>query len=110
MVDQNAPRPVVGALVYLAVILPEVQGTPYLASFDRTTSPRTTTDSQGRFVFADVAPTDYSLVLDRVSEAYLLWDPTQAEGADFIFTSQPGQVLELGELVYSHMPGESPTP
>lgn len=108
-VNPADPRPVVGAILYLAEIIPETSGTPYLAGFERTHSPRTLTDAAGQFAFVDVDPQQYSLVLDRVSEAYLLGHPSQAPG-DFIFEAEAGQVLDLGTLTYVSLPGEAITP
>lgn len=108
-VNPADPHPVVGAILYLAEIIPESSGTPYLAGFERTHSPRTLTDAAGQFVFVDVDPQQYSLVLDRVSEAYLLGHPNQAPG-DFIFEAVAGQVLDLGTLTYVSLPGEASIP
>lgn len=108
LTNRGAPSPVAGVILYLAEIVPEAQGTPFLAGFERTTSPRTLTDLAGRFVFADVLPDQYSLVLDWVYQAFLLDHPET--GSDFIFEPQPGQVLDLGNLVYETIPGGTPAP
>jgi hypothetical protein len=107
--NPGQPKAAPGMILYLADILPESQGTPFLAAFDRVTSVRTLTDPIGRFVFADVNPATYSLVLDRVAEAYLLGDPKKP-GADFIFTAQAGKLLDLGNLVYGVLPGADSAP
>ena len=60
-------------------------------------------------MFADISPAQYSLILDRVAEAYLLTDPKKP-GADFLFTPQTGQVLNLGDLVYGVLPGADAAP
>jgi hypothetical protein len=108
-VGVDNPQPAAGFILYLADIITEASGTPYLAGFERTNSPRTLTDPEGRFVFVDVVPEPYSLVLDRVFEAYLLGRPDQQPG-DFIFEPQGGQVLDLGTLVYPTLPGGESTP
>lgn len=108
LVKGNPPRPVVGALLYLADIIPEARGTPWLAGFERQFSPRTQTDNAGRFVFLDVPAGKYSLVLDRVSQAFLLRNPQ--DESDLLFEPEPGQVLDLGNLVYPSLPGQSPYP
>ncbi|HKZ87472.1 MAG TPA: hypothetical protein VJ793_27920 [Anaerolineae bacterium] len=106
--NPSSPRPVAGAIVYLAHILPEASGKPYLAGLDKVSSPRAQTDGAGRFVFADVPEGMYALILDRIYEAFLLNDPD--DGSDFIFEPEPGRVLDLGNLVYSSLPGENPVP
>ena len=107
--NPSQPKPAAGLILYLADVLPEGQGTPFLASFDRIHSVRTQTDPNGEFVFADVNSSQYSLILDRVAEAYMLTDP-QKPGADFLFTPQAGQVLNLGDLVYGVLPGSDAAP
>ena len=106
--DANAPRPVAGALLYLANLLPDASGKPVLASFDKVSSPRTQTDAAGRFVFADVPASTYSLVLDVIADSYLLKDP--ATGGDLLFQPKAGQVLDVGKLVYSSLPSDSAAP
>jgi hypothetical protein len=107
--NPNQPQPAPGVILYLADILPESKGTPFLASFDRVHSVRTVTDPNGRFVFAEVSPASYSLVLDRIAQAYLLSDPKKP-GGDFIFTANGGKSLDLGDLVYAVLPGSDSTP
>ena len=111
MLNPASPRPASQVVLALAEILEINGGTPALASFDRKTSPNTLTDSTGHFVFKDVPAQRYSLVLDRINESFLLLHPE--DGGDFIFEAQPGQVLDLGQLVYSSLPGDvssSPSP
>jgi hypothetical protein len=109
LINPDNPRPVAGALLYLAEIIREASGTPYLAGFERVNSPRTLTDAAGQFAFVDVAPEHYSLVLDRVREAFLLGNPDESPG-DFIFEAKAGEVLDLGELIYRTLPDEELAP
>jgi hypothetical protein len=106
--DANTPRPVAGAILYLANLLPDSSGKLTLASFDKVSSPHTQTDAVGRFVFADVPASPYSLVLFRIADSYLLKDPTS--GGDLLFDSKAGQVLDVGRLVYSSLPSDSSAP
>jgi hypothetical protein len=106
--DANTPRPVAGAILYLANLLPDSSGKLTLASFDKVSSPHTQTDAVGRFVFADVPASTYSLVLFRIADSYLLKDPTS--GGDLLFDSKAGQVLDVGRLVYSSLPSDSSAP
>ena len=94
-------RPVQEAIVYLAGVI-QTGDTPTLASFDRNSSPRAQTDAFGRFVFVDVPVERYGLVLDKVNQSFLLKDPK--DNSDLLFTPKPGQVLELGKLVYPSLP------
>jgi hypothetical protein len=89
-------------------VLPDSTGKRTLAGVDKVSSPRTITDDSGRFVFADVPAATYSLVLDRVTSSYLLNDPTNS--GDLLFEPQPGQVLDVGQLVYPSLPAEGSAP
>ena len=106
--DVSAPRPVSGVILYLASVLPDSAGQRTLAGVDKTSSPRTITDGSGRFVFADVPAATYSLVLDRITDSYLLNNPTGS--GDLLFEPKPGQVLDVGKLVYSSLPAEGSAP
>lgn len=108
LLNPGSPLPATGVILALANIVPEAKGTPWVAGFERLSAPQTQTDGAGRFVFVDIAPGKYALVLDRLNEAYLLGNPK--DGADLILGPQPGQVLDLGDLIYASLPGVSPTP
>jgi hypothetical protein len=104
----GSPKPAVGVVLALAPILPNAAGTPAAARFDRTTAPETITDADGRFVFAGIKPQPYALILDRVVESYLLREPSS--GDDMIWSPKAGQVLNVGNLDYASLPGESAAP
>jgi len=103
----STATPANGMVLYLAAILPESRGTPFLASFDRVNSPEAFTDAAGRFVFSNIAPGSYGLVLDRVVQSFLLGDPKHAK-PDFIIDAKAGQIVDLGDLDYDSLPGQSP--
>jgi hypothetical protein len=98
-------KPVVNAILYLADIINSSDGIKAAASFDRQSSPNTQTDKNGRFVFTEVEPGEYALVLDRIYNSFLLQDP---DGGDFLFTAEAGEVLDLGDLDYLSLPGTTP--
>ena len=105
--NPDNPEAVAGAVLFLAEVIPSDNGQPGLAAFDRTSSPRTITDANGRFFFADVpADKGYSLVIDRFYQAFMLTNPKT--GGDQIFDPDPGQVFDAGELIYNEIPGNSP--
>lgn len=99
------PQPVKRALLALADVI-ETNGTPIVASMDSRNAPRTLTDDNGRFVFVDVPADTYTLILDKITESFLLSHPTS--GKDMLITCEAGQVIDLGELTYSELP--LPTP
>ncbi|PKO17673.1 MAG: hypothetical protein CVU39_04115 [Chloroflexi bacterium HGW-Chloroflexi-10] len=102
-ISPSNPEPEVGALLYLVPIIHNESGEPLLAGFSRTTDIKTMTDPNGRFYFADV-PIDkvYTIILDRVSTAYLLKDPKTNE--DILIVLEPNTVYDLGELIYQELP------
>lgn len=106
--NTNSPVSVSDAILYLGSIHLDANGVPMLAGLDKQIAPRTRTDQSGRFVFADVPPGTYVLILDRIHETFLLNDPTS--GKDFLIRSQAGQILDLGKLVYASLPGDNYAP
>jgi hypothetical protein len=108
MTNKESPAPVPGAFLYLATVHTSETGKPLAASFDRQTAPRAQTDAAGRFVFVDVPSQQYALILDRISETFLLKSPDN--NGDMLFNSEAGKILDVGRLVYSSLPGAGPLP
>lgn len=108
MTNKESPTSVGEAVLYLATIHTDETGKPLAASFDRQTAPRTQTDAAGRFVFVDVPSQQYALILDRISETFLLKSPD--DNSDMILTPGAGKVLDVGRLVYDTLPGAGPSP
>jgi hypothetical protein len=94
--------PVTQAIIYLAEILPDDQGELRLAAMDRVNSPRSVTDEKGSFLFEDVPPGNYGLVLDMIRQSYLLGDPESGEA--LIITLEEGEAVDMGDLVYDDLP------
>ncbi len=103
---ENAAQPVSGVIVALAEVVLNAAGTPTAAGYDRQAAPKAETDQDGRFVFRDVKPGHYAFILDRITEAYMLNDPKS--GGDMLFNLEPGQILNVGRLVYPKLPGAAP--
>jgi hypothetical protein len=106
--NTSSPISVNDAILYLGSVHLDANGAPILAGLDKQTAPSTQTDKSGRFVFAEVPPGTYVLILDRIHETFLLNDPTS--GKDFLIKSQAGQILDLGKLVYASLPGDNFAP
>jgi hypothetical protein len=104
----ETPAPVGGAILYLGEVHFDDQGTPLVAGLDKQTAPKTQTDPAGRFVFTDAAPGTYTLIFDLIYEAVLLNDPVT--GGDMLIEIEAGKTLDLGDLVYSSLPGGGPVP
>lgn len=90
-----------GTILYLTEVL-FFEGTPAAAGFDRLSPLRTTTDKNGRFVFNLVPLKTYTLILDRVVEAYLLRYPNS--DLEIILEINASEVIDLGTLVYENLP------
>jgi hypothetical protein len=93
--------------LYLAETIKDNTGREVVAAMDRVRSPRTVTDDQGRFVFPNISPGNYGLVLDYVFESYLLLKPDSQE-ALLIEVSAEKQI-DLGTLLYDSLPLPQPT-
>lgn len=93
--------------VYLAPLVLDPSGKELAAGLDRITSPRTTTNEKGEFLFQNVAPGRYALVLDLIQSAYMLRTP--ADGQDLLATVTAGKQSDFGRLNYAQLP-LTPTP
>jgi hypothetical protein len=99
------PKPVSRMVLALANVI-ESDGTPVASSMDSLNPQRTLTDDNGRFVFTQVPVDTYTLIFDQITESFLLSHPTSGE--DMLINCEDGQVIDLGNLVYSELP--IPTP
>lgn len=77
----------------LARVIRSEDGTPLIASLGDKTSPTTVTDEHGRFLFTDVPPDTYGLVLVTPLGSLLFRDDT---GANLLFDVVAGEVLDIG--------------
>jgi len=92
------PEPLAGAPLYLGAILKNPDGQDRLVEVSPETSPKTSADDQGRFVFSNIPPGRYGLMLDTPVGTLLLNNPET--GGDLIVEVTGGKVLDLGELKY----------
>lgn len=95
-------EPVPNLTVYLAEVLTDDVGIERVASYDRINSPRAFTNETGQFVFSNIEPGKYGLVLDTVISAYLLHKP-QEETA-LIIAVEAGQQTDVEMLNYDSLP------
>lgn len=93
--------------IYLGDVVTDGQGQKTGVTYDQVNSPRSVTDQEGRFIFRNVPPKEYGLILDLVQQAYMLRDPKK--DGDFIFAVTAGETKDLGTLVYDQLP-LTPTP
>jgi len=99
-------KPVVNLILYLAELLKDDKENEAIASFDRVSSPRAYTDTEGRFVFSNIPPDRYGLVLDIVVDSYLLHHPDTEQ--QILFYIAAGEKTDLGNLNYDSLPISHP--
>jgi len=95
-------EPVPNLSIYLAEVLTDGEGLERVASYDRINSPKAYTDESGQFVFSDIRPGRYGLVLDTVLSAYLLHLPQ--EDAALVISVEAGEQTEIEVLDYDSLP------
>lgn len=91
VISQRTNEPIVEVPVQLAGVFYEGDGGAYV--LDTAQSPTTTTDGQGRFVFVDVEPRDYVIVIGNVEINDYVIIPEES-GRAKTWTAVPGKVLE----------------
>lgn len=87
--------------IYLAGLLSSTEGEKVLAVLDVRSDPWAFSDERGSFLFVDVPPDTYGLVIVCPTGSFLLRHPDT--GGDFFITVEAGEQLDLGVL---HIPEE----
>jgi hypothetical protein len=86
-----------GVDLFLGAVLRSGDNGQSLASLDKLTAPRADPDANGRFVFADVPPGEYALIVrSPISEVVAR---KQDQDGDVIVTVVAGQAIDLGEVI-----------
>lgn len=93
--------PVPGIQLYLGKVVMLDDGRPGMSSLNKSIAPVTETNLVGQFIFEDVPPGQYTLVLDQITSTFLLQSP---EGGDMIIEAEGGEIVDLGELQYGGLP------
>jgi hypothetical protein len=97
-------KPVINATIYLADIRKDKTGEYQVAAFSRSSSPRAYTDADGQFVFTNIPPGEYSLILDNIATYIVLNVPDGAPDEALKLVAEAGKVVELGTLDYIDLP------
>lgn len=97
-------KPVSGTLLYLSEIIYGSNGKKWVR-FNRLSNNRTSTDKQGNFIFYNIPPGEYGLVLDTIVNSYLLSRPS---GSEIVIELEKGDQINLGVLDYADLPIPSP--
>lgn len=100
--ENGVEVPVRGALLFLAPTIRTAAGVEVAVGLDRASAPYAQTDENGNFSFHNVSPGRYGLVLDLLSQAFLLNRP--ADGGDLIIVVTADQTTVVGRLVYDDLP------
>jgi len=97
-IDGENRIPITNATLYLGALLQTAEGVDAMVQMDRNVAPKTITNGLGQFLFLDLPPGRYGLMLDAIEGALLLNQPD--DGTDLIIEVTGGQVNDLGELAY----------
>lgn len=92
--------PVAGYTVYLGKILKNTEGVESVVEVNPSGSPKSIINGLGQFVFADVPPGRYGLLLETGAKGQLLLNDPQS-GGNFIIEVTGGDTRDLGELAYA---------
>jgi len=95
---QDTLKPLRGAPIYLGKVLKSQQGVEGMVELAKETAPKATVDAQGQFVFTDVPPGHYGLMLDTPLGAILLNKPVT--GDSMVADVVGGKTFDFGELHY----------
>lgn len=96
-------KPVANVTLYLGALVTDAQGRELVAGYDRASTLRATTDTEGHWKVYNVPEGRYGLILDIVSQAYLLDTPDGTQSV--LLGVKNGETTQMGVLDYSELPG-----
>jgi hypothetical protein len=88
--------------IYITPVISDPTGQYRVTGLDRATAPLAVTDEQGYMSFANLAPGEYALIIDNVTQGWLLPETT-GKGAISVKV-EAGKLVDLGELKYQSLP------
>ncbi len=97
---EHTEQPMQGVELYLANHIGSTPDTP-MYSMDPSSAPHALTDDNGHFVFTDVKPGRYAIVVWNPFNSFLARDPET--GLELIIEAAPNQTYDVGTL-YEPMP------
>lgn len=101
VIEAENGTPVQEAILYLGRIIMLDSGQPGMSALNKQTAPHAQTSLAGQFIFSDVEPGNYTLILDRITDSFVL---NQPGGGDLIIPVEAGQITDVGELRYPDLP------
>lgn len=108
-VDGNPDKPYEGLRVFLGSLIPSEDGKTTLARVNSLQAPTAITDIDGKFVFNDLEPASYILVL-QVPPNMLIKLNDPETGKDMLIDVAGGQVTDIGPQYYDLPWFTVPTP
>lgn len=91
-----------GVIIGLATVIRDEKGNPKVSGYEAASAPKSITDDAGHFVISDLKPGAYTVILDAVLSQWQLSDPKT--GNTIVVQIAPGQVTDLGTMVYDKLP------
>jgi hypothetical protein len=99
-------KPVPGAILYLSEVVRSEDGEAGVVAFERSAPTKTFTNTEGEFVFYNIPPGEYGLVIDLIAASYLLSYPDGSE--EILVTISSKETIDLGVLDFDDLPIPEP--
>jgi hypothetical protein len=87
-----------GVDIFLAQVLHTADNSMSISSLDKTSAPRSDPDKDGVFVFSNIPPGEYAVVI-RGPISEVVARQTSDLSKDLVITVSAGQTLDLGEVL-----------
>lgn len=99
---QDGVEPVTDIKMAVGEVLVDDEGNERMVGYEPSVAPVSYTDSTGRFVFEDLKPGRYGLIVDIVLSSFLLFEEGTPNA--LLFDVKAGEVTDLGNLEYTDLP------
>jgi hypothetical protein len=99
-------KPIPGAILYLSEVVRSEDGEAGVVAFERSAPTKTFTTTEGEFVFYNIPPGEYGLVIDVIAASYLLSYPDGSE--EILVTISSNESIDLGTLDFDDLPIPEP--
>jgi len=95
IIDLQTQQAPLEGTVYLGNVVSLDNGRP-IVRLDRKTASFAIPAQDGRFIFGEIKPGKYGLVLDTPDISFLI--DNSKDGKSLLFTVEPDQILDLGRI------------